>query len=174
MDWILDHLQIVIAAAAAVAYWLNQRREAQAEEDPPPGSNFEREEPGAAEEAERARRIREEIRRKIAERVGGGLPSSPQPVSPPPLFSPRQEVVVESRPTSGSADTAILERQRKLADQLEALKRQTPLQATNVSLDRPMPVGVARSSLMADLRGRSNLRRAMVVREVLGPPLGLR
>ena len=82
--------------------------------------------------------------------------------------------MVESRPTSGSADTAILERQRKLADQLEALKRQTPLQATNVSLDRPMPVGVARSSLMADLRGRSNLRRAMVVREVLGPPLGLR
>ena len=88
MDWILDHLQIVIAAAAAVAYWLNQRREAQAEEDPPPGSNFEREEPGAAEEAERARRIREEIRRKIAERVGGWIAFIPSTgVASAPVFS---------------------------------------------------------------------------------------
>jgi hypothetical protein len=176
MDWIFDHLQLVIAAGAAIAYWLNQRNQAKAEAEQEADSPFEREEPGAAEEAERARRIREEIRRKIAERAGGSLPSAPPPVAPPPLFFPREDVVMESRPKPEqmAADNAILERQRKLAGQLEALKQQTPLQATNVRLERPMPLGGTRSTLLADLRGRRNLRRAMVLREVLGPPLGLR
>ena len=38
MDWVFDHLQLVIAAAGAIAWWLNQRRKGGAEgaEEPPP------------------------------------------------------------------------------------------------------------------------------------------
>ena len=85
MDWLIDHIQLVIAVGAAFAYWLNARKQQQPDEDDEPGvRQFQDESQEAAEEAERARRIREEIRRKITERAGSGAMSPPRARWPVP------------------------------------------------------------------------------------------
>jgi hypothetical protein len=94
MDWINEHLlQIIIAVAAAIAAYLNNRKK---EKDGEPadydGDGVPDNRPGQfdsqrmdMDEAERTRRVQDEIRRKIAERRAGGG----QPVEPPPLVAPR-------------------------------------------------------------------------------------
>lgn len=190
MDWIKDHIQLVIAAAAAFAYWLNARKQSQAEEeDAPPRTDFRDENAEAAAEAERARRIREEIRRKIAERAGG----APKPVEepplyrrepePPPLYRREPQPVRETRPAvpeSPAIDTGMLEKQRRLQEQLAELNRVRPrpepiLREGKTSGRQLAPATTSASrSLQTDLRQRGSLRRAIVLREVLGPPVGLR
>src|SRR5882724_6976194 len=87
MRWDLEHLQLVIGVGGAIAYWLTQRkavaaaREQQRQREATP--------PAPMEDAERTRRIQEEIRRKIAGRRAG----TPPPVQAPatttrPLASP--------------------------------------------------------------------------------------
>ncbi|MES1194251.1 MAG: hypothetical protein ABUL65_00060, partial [Opitutus sp.] len=74
--------------AGALAYWLNERRKAGQEEAPPPHVSKTFEDP---ELAERTRKIREEIQRKIDQRARGYVqPQVPvSPVtheSPPPII----------------------------------------------------------------------------------------
>lgn len=203
MEWIFDHLQIVIAVAAAIAYWLNQRRQAQmgeGEEDGRTESPL-RDFNADPEEAERTRRIQEEIRRKIAERAGGGPIQVPPPATePPPLFRtetsaprpvasplPQREFgrQVESTPMTQpppfqATAAAILERQRQLEEQMRQLevdRKAARRKAAAVAAQAATVVPTAtteRGGLLADLRGADNLRRAIVLREVLGPPVGLR
>ena len=200
MEWILDHLQIVIAVAAAIAYWLNQRRQGQADDSgdmptemPPRDFNAD------PEEEQRTRRIQDEIRRKIAERAAGGPINVPPPAAePPPLFRtespaprpvatplPQREFTREAvpspvmaRPTHQETAGAILERQHELAEQMEALassrrivERKAAAIVAHAKAQEPSPI---RGELMHELRGARNLRRAMVLREILGPPVGLR
>lgn len=187
MDWITDHIQLVIAAAAAFAYWLNARKQQQEEDAEPTNERqFRDESHEAAEEAERARRIREEIRRKITERSGDGSPQAPRPVAgPPPLFPPREVAppvfAPEPPPRQPMIDTAMLEQQRRLQEQLEEaarakrraqeIRQGLPGKRTNRVTTAPT---LANGGLRADLRNRASLRRAVVLREVLGPPVGLR
>lgn len=204
MEWIFDHLQIIIAVAAAIAYWLNQRRQAQMGE----GDEDERTESpmrdfnADPEEAERTRRIQEEIRRKIAERAGGGPIQVPPPApEPPPLFRtetsaprpvasplPQREFTRQAEsppmaqpPPFQATAAAILERQRQLEEQmreLEAARKAAQRKAAAVAAQAvafaPASTTERRGDLLADLRGAGNLRRAIVLREVLGPPVGLR
>jgi hypothetical protein len=200
MEWVLDHLQIIIAVAAAIAYWLNQRRQGHADDTgdmptqmPPRDFNAD------PEEEARTRRIQDEIRRKIAERAAGGPINVPPPAAePPPLFRtespaprpvatplPQREFTREAvpppvltPPTFQANAGAILERQRELAEQLEALastrrivERKAAAIVAHAKAQEPSPI---RGELMHELRGAHNLRRAMVLREVLGPPVGLR
>ncbi len=198
MEWIFDHLQIIIAVAAAIAYWLNQRRQAQqgdAEEDrtESPVRDFNAD----PAEAERTRRIQEEIRRKIAERAGGG----PINVPPPPLFRtetsaprpvaaplPQREFTREVEPppmvqppSFQATAAAILERQRELEEQMreletarKAAQRRAASVAANTAVFAPAAASERNVGLLSDLHGGRNLRRAIVLREVLGPPVGLR
>lgn len=158
MDWILDNLQLIIVIAGAIAYWLNQRarekagQEADYDEDgiPENRSPMERAEPPLkragfdTDQEERARRIREEIQRKIAERRGQAAPP-PMP-APPPLdpFRPvfREEAApvppplrrAEAPPLpppplpsvtiSAEEEHATLDRQRRLAEEFERLEEQ--------------------------------------------------
>jgi len=182
MDWILDNIQFVIAFAAAFAWWLNKRRESAASEDeeaaPPPMMHD-----TTAEDDARARRIQEEIRRKIAERRT--LP----PVAPPPVIVPEwvpsEPVAVEpprrAEPRFDPA-AAVLEQQRNLEEKLrlieitrrnaEALRAQVPalkvIRSVSAAGRRSPP-----SALIAGLHNISEVRRAIVLREVLGPPKGL-
>jgi len=90
---------------------------------------------------------------------------------PPPL-------VVERR------NVAELGRQQRLADEMKALeetKQVAARRATHIAKDRqaiaqsePALRSGARARLLADLSDAQSLRRAFVLREVLGPPLGLR
>lgn len=188
MDWIRDHLQIVIAVAGAIAWWLNQRRQGQADGEEaaaPPETTFE--DPALA---ERTRKIREEIQRKIAERARGFPTETPTLPHDDPGEPPLVREVAEPQPSlSRRSSTAQLEAQRQaeileeqaaLADRLReaeqmkiaALKRARYEAATADNSDAAR--SLSRSTVLDDLRDPAALRRAFILREVLGPPVALR
>ncbi|MFA6961050.1 MAG: hypothetical protein WC205_09885 [Opitutaceae bacterium] len=196
MDWILDHLQIVIAIAGAIAYWLNARSKANAGEadgDGTPGGSLHDGRTQTSEPARRIdyddnmRRLQEEIRRKIAERqAGAGRPVQPSASVQSQSQSqsqPRAQVAAR-RVETERADAAVLERQRMLAEQLAALKAQRAEagRAAKSAMWTPQPAAsletaAARSDdvhWLKELRGARSLRKAIVLREVLGTPVGLR
>jgi hypothetical protein len=207
MDWI----QILFVAAGVIAYWLNQRaREKAGEEADYDGDGIperraaqQRELAPTSrdgtdpEQAERVRRIQEEIRRKIAERRGEAAPPPPMPVPGPVVVMEREPVFRETprqpatppplRPDAfAHDDSASLERQRKLVEEMERLDRQrretrrladttfaTQRQTAAAMAAAPRAVG-GMPSLAAELRNPRALRRAMVLREVLDKPVALR
>jgi type IV secretory pathway VirB10-like protein len=191
MDWILGHFQLIVAVGAAIAYWLSQRRKAKEEQEAartvaPAQPNV-----PVNDEAERIRRIQEEIRRKILERVGGG--TRPVPAPPPLKAAPqpnprREQTKTEAYSDSQAeaerlvvADQAMLERQQQLAAKLRELKEQrrehdrpSEVFAEKTALAMAASGTAVRGSLLADLREPTAVRRAIVLREVLGTPVGLR
>lgn len=218
MKWVFENLQLILVIAGAIAYWLNQRaREKAGEEadydgDGVPESRPERRELTPAsrdgtdpDHEERARRIREEIRRKIAERRGQAAPA---PEAPPPLprFDPFRPVFQEDaapvppplRPAGPApvrevvmvqADDSALERQRQLAEQLEQIeeqRREARRQAARLQEERaraasaawaasaPAGARLGARGVGAELRDPRALRRAFLLREVLGAPAALR
>jgi type IV secretory pathway VirB10-like protein len=198
MEWILDHLQIVIAIAGVIAYWLNARNKDKAGEpadydgdgrpDNVPGGGREmRKQDQSPEPDENTRRIQEEIRRKIAERQGAGrTPPPPVPV-PPPVPARREPELApyaaEARREEVEREAAVvLARQRGLAEQLEALqarKAEAGREAKSVWIQQAQPLNSAKPAgedigLPGELRSARSLRRAIVLREVLGTPVGLR
>ncbi len=208
MDWILDHLQLIIAIAGAIAYWLNARKKEHAGE---PADYDGAGKPDVHQQSGRSlreqadpvddntRRIQEEIRRKIAERQAGAG-RTPPPLVPTSQAEPspwdeaqerrRQEMAaarraeIEARREEAAQETtAVLERQRVLAAQLAAL------QARRAESDREMKATWTQSpgaapataagfrddvGLLSELRNARSLRKAIVLREVLGTPVGLR
>ena len=223
MEWIFDNLQLIIVVAGVIAYWFNQRAREKAGQDAdydqdgvpdvrgrplgggdghpaPPLSR----QAGDIDQEERARRIREEIMRKIAERRGQAAPPLPEP----PRLDPFQPVFreeenpapvrrVETQPAPpplppplvGDFDQAALERQRRLAEEFERLEeqraaaRRAAQQARHVDpWDQPKLSGAAPAgganlggrSIAADLRDPRALRRAFLLREILSPPAALR
>lgn len=134
------------------------------------------------------REIQEEIRRKIAERRGEGTTGFPQrPVDPEPhrpLVFDRQPEPPLLPPVLPQSNRAELERQFKLEDELRAaedLRQQTRRRAASaasardaVSQSQAVLRASARERLLADLSDAQSLRRAFVLREVIGPPVGLR
>lgn len=190
MDWVFDHIQVLIAAAGVVAYWLNQRRQAQTgEEAPPKETTFE-----DPQLAERTRKIREEIQRKIEQRARGYAneqptrPRSAQPAEPPPVIV--REVVARPQPAmlrrAASHQEAqrmaeILEQQASLAEQLRqaqemkaAAARRAEFETQISSNKEEIAAAVTRGALGDDIRNPAALRRAFILREILGPPVALR
>ena len=222
MNWIFEHLQIIIVVAGAIAYWINQRarekagQEADYDEDGIPDN---RQAPRVetreirpvardgvdTEQAERVRRIQEEIRRKIAERRGQAAPPPmpaptldpfrpvfqetapplrPSAPTPPPLRQPAPVIVHE--PVDDYDHAAALERQRKLAEQMEQLEArhrearrfaQSAFDSTEqkaAATQSAKAAGVGARNLSSELRDPRSLRRAFVLREVLDAPVALR
>ena len=154
MRWIFENLNIVLVIAGAIAWWLNQRgrekagQDADYDDDGVPEARPKRgfDDP---ELAERTRKIREEIQRKIAERrkAGEGYteparpaaaplppPPSPQATRPPVVISPPErrgprvpeppvvrEVVMTPRPPAPAAESR---RMAELLEQQAALAEQ--------------------------------------------------
>lgn len=96
----------------------------------------------------------------------------PEPAAPPPL--------AESR----SSYSAELERQQRLAEEIRVLeetrasvkRRAAAVAAEQVAVSQGAPALLlaARDQLLADLHSPQSLRRAFVLREVLGPPVAMR
>lgn len=209
MSWIFEHLQLILVVAGVIAYWLNQRsKEAEGENADQDDASERR---GTSrdltpvsrggvdpEQAERVRRIQEEIRRKIAERRGELVPPPIEReeapvfverefVAPPPAPARVPTVSAQERERAfAHDDSAALERQRKLAEQmeeLEARRRETRRLAattfptarqTAAAASRETVAAGARRPVGAELRDPRALRRAMVLREVLDAPVALR
>jgi hypothetical protein len=203
MDWILDHLQIIIAVAGAIAYWLNARKKDEAGEpadydgDGKPDVNTQagrsmREHANTMEEDENARRIQEEISRKKAERQGGGYQSTPRfepslsdVLTPAEMQARERRQAAEARREEAEEEAAeVLKRQQALASQLAALQARRAAEgreAKAVWSSEAQPARVAAVagmcddvSLLSELRNARSLRKAIVLREVLGTPVGMR
>lgn len=237
MDWIKDNLQVIIGVAGVIAYWLNARMKNKAGEpadydgdgqpdNQPGGGRAMRDHDQSQENAENARRIQEEIRRKRAEREAAdargpgsaGRPSLPippvlpravprVPAQPPATPVRRRETELapyarDARREETEREAAVvLERQRGLAEQLAALqarKAEASREAKSVWTQLPAESGAVASGagtgagtgsgvaasaarrgreevgLLAELRDARSLRKAIVLREVLGTPVGLR
>jgi hypothetical protein len=155
-------------------------------------------EPGA-DEAERTRRVQAEVQRKIAERRAGRAPAPaaparydgplPSPVAAPrPVygglsrrereFEPPTIVIEESPPAEAAAETAALARQQQLAEQLRALNEANRAAQTRQSAAITASVAPAAETpadgWLAELRQPQGVRRAILLREILGPPVCFR
>lgn len=191
MKWIqflLDNAWAVVVIAGVLMQLIQavtkKRGGAEASAPGEPAKEYEFEDP---ELAARTRKIREEIQRKIEQRARGyaneqpTLPHDEQ--EPPPVI---REVVVAPVPVRASSrlDTQrqaeILEEQASLMEKLReaesmkaaALKRREFEAATADHTDEVR--SATRSTVLGDLRNPEALRRAFILREVLGPPVALR
>lgn len=195
MDWIRDHLQIIVIVAAGIASLLSRRKKAQdereLEESLPPQVPVEGD--------ENLRRVREEIARKRAEREGRETAegSMPRPFSPPvdqdrepapgldEWAEPAPAPVPEHRVArEAEAAEAVLARQRELQERLEALRREREATlALARSKAEASPYGQSASAsvatthragtLLKDLRSPAAARRAIIELEVFGRPKSL-
>jgi len=192
MDWVFNHLQLVIAIAGAIAWWLSQRKGAESGDVPPPGERtFD-----DPELAERTRRIREEIQRKIEQRARSYPTEQPtRPQEEPELagLPPILRELVEMhqpapvKPTRAATShleaqrmAEMLEQQAALAEQLKqaqemkvAAQRRSQFETEVASKEEQAKVAVL-GALGDDLRDPAALRRAIILREILGPPVALR
>ncbi|MGC4072132.1 MAG: hypothetical protein QM760_06370 [Nibricoccus sp.] len=208
MDWISEHLiQILIAVAAVIAGYINNRKkERNGEPADFDGDGIPDNRPGDfdparmdMDEAERTRRVQEEIRRKIAERRGGQQPVPPL-VAPRPVAQPIPEVIKRrfevpaappplpsraSQAAQAARDQEVMEQQRAMEEQmrlLEARRAEHKRQAAEIAAPvtaamayRGAPVGkTGGAELLADLRAPGGARRAWILREVLGTPVGMK
>jgi hypothetical protein len=223
MRWVLDNIQVVIVIAGAIAAWLTKRqRDKQGlppvDEDghPIPQNRPKQASFEATDDAERTRRIQEEIRRKIAERRSeSGPPAIPRPppvtipapvrreATPPPVFQdPVQEMMKELQrrfapvpdaptPVDTTAQSAqaegereMLTRQRELEEKSQALEAQqrvtrqrvAEIKATDAAAttSRESTDQAVADRWLTDLRDPQTARHAIVLREIIGPPVGLR
>ena len=197
MDWVLDHLQLIFIIAGTVAWWFNQRTREKAGERADYDDDGTPEAPARGEFAdpdlaERTRRIREEIQRKIEERrrAGGGYSevpparspqSSPAPAAVPPLVAdpPQPQRAVSAGIQESRRVAEILQQQADLAASLvqtrefkEAAQRRAAFEA-KLGAER-VKAKLRREVLVDELRQPEALRRAVILREVLGPPLAMR
>jgi len=193
-------MQVVIVIASAFAWWLNQRRGGTEEE--PPESTLERDR-GEYDELRRRKMIQDDIRRKIAERRGEAVPmeqerrSSPQPSpvkpaepeippflrdlmgmpeappkrQPPPMpeFAP-----VSDRQSRMEAELRELEKKRKEAEALVAHVRSSAKAKQRRAADTSNSSNMSDRDWLAALRNPKSVRRAIILREILGKPVGLK
>jgi hypothetical protein len=125
----------------------------------------------SAEEAERTRRVKEEVARKVAERRRAAMPpvvarqrAEAPPVRPAPRPSPSADI------------DEVLTEQQNLVDQMRVLEgAQAPSASGGAVLpSTAVPVADGPRGWLPELGDPRGARRAMVLREVLGPPVGLR
>ncbi len=192
MNWILDNLEKLVPAVIALLYFLGSSKVKKAEqgrEAADPGSN------------ERARRIQEEIRRKILERQQQGEPVVRSRPSPPPLasepefegrYDPFESELVREREEADAyprpeavliEEEDLYETQRKQIE--EQMQKARELQKQVHSARKKLPAaplastglqrtGDLRADLRRDLKDIGSIRRALVLKEILDIPLALR
>jgi hypothetical protein len=163
MDWLFDHFQFVIIIGLAFASWLKSRAD-----------------------AKRAEREEREARDEMAGddddyepeeewQLPPAMPSGPPPLTPkatpPPLYVDTSEA------------HAILKRQQEIQDRLQAIRNTKATTTGNAAETRARiaaegkpkgPAILGNTSLRSSLRDPKQTRRAIVLREILGPPVGLR
>lgn len=159
MDWIFDHFQIVLIVALAFASWVKSRHEAK--------------------QAEREAREAGELP-DIGDIFGPEKSwqpeAEPMPNQPPPIPSQSAGNVLPAQEPLSDRE---LERQNALREQLRQIREAKTITTGNAAATRERattkgkaPAAVT-TSLRGTLRNRSELRKAVITREVLGAPVGL-
>jgi len=187
MDWVLEHLQVLFLIAVAVVAILQKLKTA--------GSTGAGRTPSGMdpEQAERTRRIQEEIRRRIMERRGATPvpPAEAGPADQPPPFPEAPPVIEAVRPvvvppppedaTELPGEAPAFEPLPAAGLQEQMMRQLQELEAARAARRESVPTATAKAPAAAagsagtiNLRQAAGLRRAMVWREILGPPVGLR
>ncbi len=193
--WILDNLEKLVPIVIALLYFLGSSKAKKAEQQ--------RKEASPEADA-RARRIQEEIRRKILERQQHGKPVArrePPPNVSEPVFEmplhpvepksarevadseryPSSETIapepifIEEKDPYEEQRTQIeeqLQKARELREQVDSgvEKRKT----VSAGGRGGMEIGTLSFDLRSDLKSVGSIRRAIVLKEVLGKPIALR
>ncbi len=190
MDWLFDHLGRLAPVVVFLIYMISSMKgKGRPEEDEP--------DPQAA---ERARRIQEEIRRKILERQRADAGPSGRPPEPLVFEEPEEEVVVSrpvvapprrepvvQEPVVSAYDRAdsYEDRRREIEAKLEEAKRMRQVAkdkaksiAKGASVEpvreRSIYAGEIRTRLLEGVGDRNSLKTAILLREVLDTPVGMR
>lgn len=163
MDWIQDNFQIVIIVLLALGSWLKARMDAKA---------------AAQEEAAAAENYRPEDEIEIEEAEWQPPAAVPPPferhAEPPALPAAVQKAAREA--------AAVLKHQQELAARLRQIREAKAVTTggANATRLRLAAQGAAAKPLMPAplsfrdrLEDRRELRRALVMREILNPPRGL-
>jgi hypothetical protein len=199
MEWVFDNLKLVIFAIVIVVYAIKAMRGKADASGTHPTTSHTPEAGGDPAEAERTRQIQEEIRRRILARQRGEEPSTPPPLvvvrEAPPVHAPRKDEWTDEPETPASPPplpatayaqpseaTAVLEQQRALEEKLrlvrltrDAARAGIPaLAQPNARFGSTDRATAAQRALRHDLAHPTSLRRAILLREVLGEPVGLR
>ncbi len=194
--WFLDNLEKLVPIVIALLYFLGTskaKKGAEAEGEPDPEAD------------ERARRIQEEIRRKILERQQKGNPAAPrqapaeiptrevaQPLQPnvrrPYREEPEEDVIIHSERNEASREANPLDYYEEQRKKIEAQVRKTRALAekarlADVGTAYERPISNEARSKMAQRRyaklwdgldDPEDLRRAIVLKEILDVPVALR
>jgi len=182
-----DYIRLMVAAAGAVAWWLNQRKQSRTADQVKPHKETTFEDPDLA---ERTRRIREEIQRKIEQRAKAYRESAPahSPTEAvPPVLAGGVNPRAELQPTpkayavrlEAQKHAEILEQQAALAEKLRQAAELKAAAARRIQFENQVAgeevtKPVRGTVLSDDLRDPSALRRAFILREIVGPPVALR
>ncbi|MBC2606362.1 hypothetical protein [Pelagicoccus albus] len=191
MDWLLENLGKLAPVVIFIIYIINAlKTPSQSGEDEPD-----------PEAQERARKIQEEIRRKILERQGK-VSSIPEPDAGPTVieFDPEPESyreipsripepvpvpvpVEQSEPIDFKTLDPYAKRREEIERKMEQAKRMERVAREKVSRIRDnhyadkkslASTSVIREKLNRELKDQTSLKTAFVLREVLDKPLGMR
>ncbi len=176
VDWVLGNRELLVIVFA-VAVWLLNRigaaRRAAGSQNPA------RQAGSADDEAERTRRVQEEVRRRIAERRGAAKPEMPPPLSQP--FEPARMAEEPAPPEEAETDDTeeqVLKRQREIERDLRALEDARAAALAGARAAQRASVVQTQAAVpnpwLGELKNPAGLRRAVVLREILGPPISLR
>ena len=190
MDWVLNNLEnVIIPIIIMILYGLGnvgqkkKKSGKQARGQQPPQTD--------PDEARRVREIQEEIRRKIAERTGRVPPPiptrEPETVKPVPQTQ-TQRFPTPSRTTTRRPEPPPVQPARTYQDELEEKMRQVreleaqaaakPAVSAGAYAIKKSPRKVAhdamRAQLLTDLSHPFGQRKAILVSEILGPPVGIK
>jgi len=196
MDWLFDNLGKLAPLVIFLLYMISSMKRGGKEEEAPD-----------PEAVERARKIQEEIRRKILERQRSGAeptgrpPPQPEPVeetiffdqepeplrTPPPLRPSPPPLHQEPEPEPSVAVDPYVQKRREVEAQMEEAKRMKEAalrKAKSISKGKtggggpavyePIATGEIRDRLKIGLADQDSLKTAILLKEVLDTPVGMR
>jgi hypothetical protein len=204
MKWILEHLQLIIFIIVLISMVRGAMQAAKnkpgGDEERPELPGDLEEQARMREVQERIRRKIAERRGEAAAPVAPPAQFAPAEPPPRPPLSHRPQADPLDGPTPrellrrtyqprvppvvapAAFDSATLGRQEELADQIRQLeaerlandRRVAQLATETATVAAAYAPTKAQVAWLADLRKADNLRRAIVLREVVGPPIALR
>ena len=172
LDWLLSQPQLLVVVFAGAVWLMNMiaraRRASSGADDAPERGRGQGPVPSAGDVDvdERARRVRAEILRKIAERRGIAPTAQPARARIERWAPAPPEIAPEAAPRAAGVPATV--------------PGVPPLPAPQAPRAGPAPAlggapGATPGAVWLDeLRGRDSVRRAILVREILGPPIALR
>jgi len=194
MDWVFENIQIVIALAAALAYWLTNMKAAkearQAEAEAEAAGRTEMDEDVFGPDFDFGQ-PQDELPRRMESRP-------PPLVERAPARPPQMPAIAQAAEAELARQTAMMERLRQFKDNREVMAGPVPTKARTARIARTAKSArtarIARTvrtigsnaaataaasakgplGLHGSLRNRTELRKAIVLHEILGPPKALR